>query len=142
MDKRFTRGRWTRGRRVRDGVQFCLIAAVDDAAAGFQPEVKTRVMQELVRDLPKPLRRIGERVPRAALVFYNDYVGRRRGTLRLIKTTLARVSTMQPFTAQMAVADAGRPWPSAAGLTAAHTSLRVPDDAAAPEDTDAGYETS
>lgn len=110
VDKRFTQGRWTRGRRIRHSLDFCLMGAVDDAVAGFAPEVKTRVLQELVHGLPAPLRLLGEWAPRTALIFYNDWVGRRRGTLRLVKTTLARVSTTQPFTAQRTVPSGARPW--------------------------------
>lgn len=101
-DKRFTRGRWTRGRRIRSSLDFCLIAAVDDASAGFVPEVRQRVMEELVKDLPNPvLRAMGKVAPRATLIFYNDYVGRRRGTLRLVKSTLARVAETPTFTANI-----------------------------------------
>lgn len=103
VDKRFTPGRWARGQRTRDGLDFCLVAAVDDAAAYFPPQVRERVFLELVEDLPPSLRRIGRRAPRPTLAFYNDYVGRRRGVLRLVKTTLARLATSQAFTAQMAV---------------------------------------
>lgn len=115
VDKRFTQGRWTRGRRIRHSLDFCLMGAIDDAAAGFAPELKTRVLQELVHDLPTPLRLLGERAPRITLIFYNDWVGRRRGTLRLVKTTLARVSTAQPFTAQRTMVSTGRPWPPLTG---------------------------
>jgi hypothetical protein len=106
VDKRFTPGRWARGQRTRDGLDFCLVAAVDDAAAHFPPQVRDRVFQELVEELPPTLRRIGRRAPRPTLAFYNDYVGRRRGVLRMVKTTLARLATSQAFTAQMAVVHA------------------------------------
>jgi hypothetical protein len=129
VDRRFTRGRWVRGRRTRGGLDYCLVAALDDASVGFAPEVRSRVMHELVRDLPRPLRVVGQWSPRATLAFYNDWVGRRRGTLRLVKTTLARLSTHQPFTAERLLTEVpARPWPSPSVL-AAQPSAPVAADA-------------
>jgi hypothetical protein len=97
LDSLYASGHWASGRRYTDG-GYCLIGAIDASTRWTVPGVRERVVSELARTLPLPLRALGLVAGKgAALAFYNDWVGRARGVRRLVKATLARVDDTWPL---------------------------------------------
>lgn len=91
LERMFSHGQWLAGRRHLAG-SWCLIGGIDAATARCHPDVRAEATRALVAELPLPMRWVGSVAPRASLMAYNDYVGRQRGVLRLLRSALARLT--------------------------------------------------
>jgi hypothetical protein len=88
---RFEQGGWTRGQRSGPNGKSCIVGAIEDATRWTMAGVEQAIIDELLTDLPAPLRVLAGISPRAALMTYNDAPGGERRIQKLLVRTLTRL---------------------------------------------------
>jgi hypothetical protein len=91
IHERFERGGWTRGQRSGPNGRSCIVGAIEEATRWTMAGVEQAIIEELVRDLPAPLRVLAGINPRVALMTYNDAPGGERRIRKLVVRVLSRL---------------------------------------------------